>query len=155
MIHVVLVEPRSRPIPAMSSACAPTPARRTLHLVRLDNRSTTPACVAPGSTITNTPCRCTTTGRPARPRSRRRGDALVRHRDLRRPLAHETVLQHNDAFVFGSGTRGLSATVLADFARAATAWLPMRPAIRSLNLSNAVAVTVYEAWRQLGFEGAG
>jgi len=32
--------------------------------------------------------------------------------------------------------------------------LPMRPAQRSLNLSNAVAVAVYEAWRQLGFQGA-
>ncbi|MFO1343615.1 MAG: tRNA (cytidine(34)-2'-O)-methyltransferase [Burkholderiales bacterium] len=68
---------------------------------------------------------------------------------------HDTALQHNDAFVFGSEARGLSATVLADFAPERQLRLPMRPAIRSLNLSNAVAVTVYEAWRQLGFEGAG
>jgi tRNA (cytidine/uridine-2'-O-)-methyltransferase len=45
--------------------------------------------------------------------------------------------------------------VLADFAAEQQLRLPMRPAIRSLNLSNSVAVTVYEAWRQMGFEGAG
>ena len=68
---------------------------------------------------------------------------------------HATTLRANDAFVFGSETRGLSATVLADFPPEQQLRLPMRPAIRSLNLSNAVAVTVYEAWRQLGFAGAG
>ncbi len=68
---------------------------------------------------------------------------------------HETVLQTDDVFVFGSETKGLSAAVLADFPRERQLRLPMRPAIRSLNLSNAVAVTVYEAWRQLGFPGSG
>ncbi len=67
---------------------------------------------------------------------------------------HETALRAHDAFVFGSETKGLAATVLADFAPERQLRLPMRPAIRSLNLSNAVAVTVYEAWRQLGFAGA-
>ncbi len=68
---------------------------------------------------------------------------------------HETMLQTGDVFVFGSETKGLSATVLSDFAPERQLRLPMRPAIRSLNLSNSVAVTVYEAWRQLGFAGAG
>jgi tRNA(Leu) C34 or U34 (ribose-2'-O)-methylase TrmL len=68
---------------------------------------------------------------------------------------HETELQTDDVFVFGSETKGLSAAVLADFPREQQLRLPMRPAIRSLNLSNAVAVTVYEAWRQLGFPGSG
>ena len=97
-----------------------------------------------GLTITNTPpCRCTTTGTGLQDRARDAGrDALVRHRDLRRPLAARNALQHNDAFVFGSEARGLSATVLADFAPERRLRLPMRPAIRSLNLSNAVAVTV-------------
>ena len=45
-------------------------------------------------------------------------------------------------------------TVLADFAPEQQLRLPMRPAIRSLNLSNSVAITVYEAWRQIGFVGA-
>jgi tRNA (cytidine/uridine-2'-O-)-methyltransferase len=68
---------------------------------------------------------------------------------------HETALRPGDAFVFGSETKGLSAAVLADFPPDRQLRLPMRPAIRSLNLSNSVAVTVYEAWRQLAFVGAG
>ena len=68
---------------------------------------------------------------------------------------HETALQSGDVFVFGSESKGLSAAVLADFSVERQLRLPMRPAIRSLNLSNSVAVTVYEAWRQLGFVGSG
>ena len=67
---------------------------------------------------------------------------------------HETALQFGDVFVFGSETKGLSTAVLADFATDRQLRLPMRPAIRSLNLSNSVAVTVYEAWRQLEFLGS-
>ena len=68
---------------------------------------------------------------------------------------HETALQSGDVFVFGSETKGLSPAVLADFSTDRQLRLPMRPAIRSLNLSNSVAVTVYEAWRQLEFIGSG
>ena len=67
---------------------------------------------------------------------------------------HEATLAAGDVFVFGSETKGLSTDVLADFDAEHQLRLPMRPAIRSLNLSNSVAVTVYEAWRQLGFVGA-
>jgi tRNA (cytidine/uridine-2'-O-)-methyltransferase len=59
----------------------------------------------------------------------------------------------DDAFVFGGETSGLPAAVLAHFAPAQQLRLPMRPDNRSLNLSNAVAVVVFEAWRQLGFPG--
>ena len=59
-----------------------------------------------------------------------------------------------DAFLFGPETRGLPAHVLAEFALDRRLKLPMRPGNRSLNLSNAVAVVVYEAWRQAGFAGA-
>lgn len=52
---------------------------------------------------------------------------------------HATALRADDVFVFGSETKGLSAAVLADFAPERQLRLPMRPAIRSLNLSNAVA----------------
>jgi tRNA (cytidine/uridine-2'-O-)-methyltransferase len=58
-----------------------------------------------------------------------------------------------DAFVFGPETRGLPEEVLARFEPDQRVRLPMRPGNRSLNLSNAVAVVVYEAWRQLGFAG--
>src|SRR5688500_16995960 len=57
-----------------------------------------------------------------------------------------------DVFVFGTETSGLPAHVL-DAAHARLR-LPMRPESRSMNLANAVAVMIYEAWRQIGFEGA-
>ncbi|MBX9811205.1 MAG: tRNA (cytidine(34)-2'-O)-methyltransferase [Burkholderiales bacterium] len=57
----------------------------------------------------------------------------------------------NDVFVFGPETRGLPSEVLDTFPAAQRIRLPMREQSRSLNLSNAVAVVVYEAWRQLGF----
>jgi tRNA (cytidine/uridine-2'-O-)-methyltransferase len=60
-----------------------------------------------------------------------------------------------DAFLFGPETRGLPADLLADLPAERVLRLPMRPNVRSLNLSNSVAVVVYEAWRQLGFAGGG
>ncbi len=60
-----------------------------------------------------------------------------------------------DALVFGSETSGLPDALLESFAPEQRLRLPMRAGNRSLNLSNAVAVTVFEAWRQLGFAGAG
>jgi tRNA (cytidine/uridine-2'-O-)-methyltransferase len=59
-----------------------------------------------------------------------------------------------DMLVFGAETAGLPEDVLARFDAASRLRLPMRPGNRSLNLSNAVAVVVYEAWRQAGFAGA-
>jgi tRNA (cytidine/uridine-2'-O-)-methyltransferase len=61
--------------------------------------------------------------------------------------------QANDVFVFGSETAGLPENIFQDFAPERRLRLPMRPGNRCLNLSNAVAVTVFEAWRQLGFAG--
>ena len=58
-----------------------------------------------------------------------------------------------DAFLFGPETSGLPADVLAAVAPDMRLRLPMRAGNRSLNLSNAAAVTVYEAWRQLDFPG--
>jgi tRNA (cytidine/uridine-2'-O-)-methyltransferase len=60
-----------------------------------------------------------------------------------------------DAFVFGPETRGLPDDLLASAAPDRRVRLPMRPGQRSLNLSNSVAVLVYEAWRQAGFQGGG
>ena len=59
-----------------------------------------------------------------------------------------------DAFVFGPESRGLPPQILEEIGAGNSLRLPMMPNCRSLNLSNAVAVTVYEAWRQLGFEKA-
>ncbi|WP_426661626.1 tRNA (cytidine(34)-2'-O)-methyltransferase [Rhodanobacter aciditrophus] len=61
---------------------------------------------------------------------------------------------HGDALLFGCETAGLPAEVVNAIPDAQRMRLPMRPDSRSLNLSNAVAVAVYEAWRQLGFDGA-
>ena len=61
----------------------------------------------------------------------------------------------DDAFVFGAETSGLPQALLEEFAPERRLRLPMRAGNRSLNLSNAVAVVVFEAWRQLGFAGAG
>lgn len=59
-----------------------------------------------------------------------------------------------DAFVFGRETSGLPAGILDGFPPERRLRLPMRPGNRSLNLSNAVAVVVFEAWRQQGFAGS-
>lgn len=58
-----------------------------------------------------------------------------------------------DVFVFGSETRGLDPALRDSFPPEQRVRLPMRPNNRSLNLSNTVAVVVYEAWRQNGFAG--
>jgi tRNA (cytidine/uridine-2'-O-)-methyltransferase len=65
---------------------------------------------------------------------------------------HDLAFLPGDWLVFGSETAGLPAAVRATFAPAQQLRLPMRAGQRSLNLSNAVAVTVFEAWRQNGFE---
>ncbi len=67
----------------------------------------------------------------------------------------DTRFADGDALLFGCETAGLPAAVLDTMAPDHWLRLPMRPDSRSLNLSNAVAVAVYEAWRQLDFAGAG
>lgn len=68
----------------------------------------------------------------------------------------DVALAPGECLLFGPESRGLPADVGADLGvPLLRVSLPMRPSNRSLNLSNAVAVTVYEAWRQNGFEGAG
>ena len=61
--------------------------------------------------------------------------------------------QPGDAFIFGPETRGLPQAMLDTLPKDQVLRLPMRPDNRSLNLSNAVAVLVFEAWRQQGFQG--
>lgn len=64
---------------------------------------------------------------------------------------HAQRFNPGDWLVFGSETRGLDDATRACFAPSQMLRLPMRPGQRSLNLSNAVAVVAYEAWRQQGF----
>ena len=64
----------------------------------------------------------------------------------------DVAYQPGDSFLFGPETRGLSAEVLAGLPVAHEILsIPMQPGNRSLNLSNSVAVVVFEAWRQNGF----
>lgn len=68
---------------------------------------------------------------------------------------HELKFRKDDWIVFGPETRGLPAKVLDQLPSDHILRIPMLPESRSLNLSNAAAVVVYEAWRQLSFDGAG
>jgi tRNA (cytidine/uridine-2'-O-)-methyltransferase len=62
--------------------------------------------------------------------------------------------QAGDALLFGPETRGLSPAMLERIGCDRSLFIPMRAGSRSINLSNAVALVAYEAWRQLGFSGA-
>jgi len=66
---------------------------------------------------------------------------------------HDVAFAPGDWLVFGSESAGLPAPVLETFTPSQRLRLPMRPESRSLNLSNTVAIVVYEAWRQAGFAG--
>ena len=76
--------------------------------------------------------------------------ALTTHATRR---VHDVMFEAGDWFVFGSETSGLAPALRESFPPANRLRLPMREGQRSLNLSNAVAVTVFEAWRQNGFAG--
>ena len=66
----------------------------------------------------------------------------------------DTVFQAGDTFLFGPETRGLPDSILTQLGIDRCLYLPMRSESRSLNLSNTVAIVLYEAWRQLSFDGA-
>ncbi|NOT15622.1 MAG: tRNA (uridine(34)/cytosine(34)/5-carboxymethylaminomethyluridine(34)-2'-O)-methyltransferase TrmL [Methylotenera sp.] len=69
----------------------------------------------------------------------------TRHSDI--------AFKQDDVFLFGPETRGLPEAIRNEFSAAHRVRLPMLPDSRSLNLSNSAAVLIYEAWRQIGFEG--
>ena len=90
-------------------------------------------------------------------------EAALAGRDLSRVFAFTTrasarfdavVYREGDALLFGPESRGLPDEVLDRLGEGNRVRLPMRPGQRSLNLSNAVAVAVFEAWRQWGYLGA-
>lgn len=67
---------------------------------------------------------------------------------------HQVAFQAGDWFAFGPETRGLPQTILDSLPTNNVLRIPMLPNSRSMNLSNAASVLVYEAWRQLNFQGA-
>lgn len=153
MLHVILYQPEIPPNTGnIIRLCANTGAR--LHLVEplgfsLDDRRLRRAgldyhewaslVVHPDLAV----CRAQVTGRVF---------ALTTRAE--RSL-YDVAFVAGDALLFGPETRGLPDTVLESLPADCRLRLPMRPESRSLNLSNAVAAAVYEAWRQLQFDGAG
>jgi tRNA (cytidine/uridine-2'-O-)-methyltransferase len=71
-----------------------------------------------------------------------------------RHMVSEVNFQAEDVLLFGPETRGLPASLLAELGESHCLYLPMTAESRSLNLSNTVAIVLYEAWRQVGFAGA-
>ena len=153
MFHVVLVQPEIPPNTGnVIRLCANTGA--TLHLVQplgfpLDSSRMRRAGLDYHEFAT---LRVHENWQAFLERERPRRSWALTTRGNRAP--HDVAFQTDDYLVFGSETAGLPAAVLDMFEAEQRLRLPMRPDNRSLNLSNAVAVTVYEAWRQHGFAGA-
>jgi tRNA (cytidine/uridine-2'-O-)-methyltransferase len=83
------------------------------------------------------------------------GDARVMAVETKGRLCYaDFKFRAGDALLFGPETRGLPRAVQERIGAENALFIPMRPASRSLNLANAVALVAYEAWRQLDFEGA-
>lgn len=151
MLEVVLYQPEIPPNTGnILRLCANTGAR--LHLVKplgfhLDDRRLARAgldyrALAPQMTVHITWAACRTC------LGARRWFALTPRGEVR----YDTVaFRPGDVVVFGPENRGLPEEILTEFPPAARLRIPMRQGSRSLNLANAVAVVVYEAWRQAGF----
>lgn len=71
-----------------------------------------------------------------------------------RQFYHQATFEDESILLFGPESRGLPATLLDTLADPQKIRIPMHPDSRSLNLSNATAIILYEAWRQLGYNGA-
>ena len=69
-------------------------------------------------------------------------------------IVSEVEFVAGDAFIFGPETRGIPIAMLEEMGEEHCLYLPMKAESRSLNLSNTVAIVLYEAWRQAGFTGA-
>lgn len=150
MFHVVLFEPEIPPNTGNAiRLCANTGA--TLHLVkplgfRLDDKNLKRsgldyhdlACVKIHANLET----CIAVLQGARMMSVETGGQLC-YADFK--------YRAGDALVFGPETRGLPEAVHERIGRDNSLFIPMQPRTRSLNLSNAVALVAYEAWRQMGF----
>ena len=71
-----------------------------------------------------------------------------------RQIVSDMTFQAQDAFLFGPETRGIPEAILESIGAGNCLYLPMQAESRSLNLSNTVAIVLYEAWRQLSYAGA-
>lgn len=154
MFHVVLVEPEIPPNTGnVIRLCANTGAQ--LHLIEplgfpLDDARMRRAGLDYHEYVTMKVHRDWAAFLTAQSPDPARMFALTTHGST--PFA-SVAFQPGDVFVFGSETRGLDPALRDSFAPPQRIRLPMRPDNRSLNLSNTVAVVVYEAWRQQGYAG--
>ena len=82
-----------------------------------------------------------------------RGRRMFAFTTSARRLFTDVRFAHDDVLIFGREATGLPASIVESLAPEMRIRLPMRPGNRSINLSNAVAIAVFEAWRQLGFPG--
>ena len=152
MLHVVLVAPEIAPNTGnIVRLCANTGA--TLHLVEplgfaLDERSLRRAGLDYHE-LADVHVHADLAACDAELAGRRRFACTARATRRYDDVAYRP----DDVLVFGAERAGLAPEVLASFEDEHTVGIPMRPGNRSLNLANAVAVVVYEAWRQLGFDG--
>jgi len=152
MFHVVLFEPEIPPNTGNTiRLCANTGA--TLHLVkplgfRLDNKSLQRSGLDYHDL--------------AEVKVHANLEACLGQLDASRLFAVETGGKHcysdvryraGDAFLFGPETRGLPPSAMQQAGADRSLFIPMRAQSRSINLSNAVALVVFEAWRQIGFDG--
>jgi tRNA (cytidine/uridine-2'-O-)-methyltransferase len=153
MIHIVLYEPEIPPNTGNAiRLCANTGA--TLHLVkplgfRLDDKSLQRSGLdyhdLAAVNVHEDLAACTRHLGPARLFAVETGGAhCYAARDYRA----------GDAFLFGPESRGLPQALLAQVGSDHSLYIPMRPRSRSINLSNAVALVAFEAWRQLDFAGS-
>lgn len=154
MFHVVLVEPEIPPNTGnVIRLCANTGAQ--LHLVEplgfpLDDAKMRRAGLDYHDYATMKVHRDWTAFLASETPDPHRMFAMTTHGST--PFA-SVAFQLGDVFVFGAETRGLDPVLRESFPASQRIRLPMRPDNRSLNLSNTVAVVVYEAWRQNGFAG--
>jgi tRNA (cytidine/uridine-2'-O-)-methyltransferase len=153
MFHVVLHQPEIPPNTGnVLRLCAVTGCR--LHLVRplgfaLDDRSLARAGLDYADISV-----ATVHDDWARLRAHLAGGRLFAFSTRAHRRFDEVRFERGDSLVFGAETRGLPESILDELGTRSCLRLPMLPGCRSLNLSNAVAVAVYAAWRQAGFAGA-
>ena len=156
MFDIVLVEPEIPPNTGNVIRLAANTGCR-LHLVEplgfsLDDKQLKRAGLDYHELATR--ATCTRAGQPAAPRCAGRRMFAFTTR-ARAALHRRRATRADDVFVFGAETaRPARRRSSSEFAPEMRLRLPMRPGNRSINLSNAVAVVVFEAWRQLGFEGS-
>jgi tRNA (cytidine/uridine-2'-O-)-methyltransferase len=154
LFHVVLVEPEIPPNTGnVIRLCANTGAQ--LHLIEplgfpLDDAKMRRAGLDYHDYATMKVHRDWDAYLAAEAPDRHRMFALTTHGST--PFA-DVAFRPGDVFVFGAETRGLASELRDSFPPGQRIRLPMRPDNRSLNLSNTVAIVVYEAWRQNGFAG--